>query len=204
MLSNISVLCQRLSACIIVAMLLLPTSLVAQDNHLRLVYVSEMTEMDSEEKGSYPRLAGLLNHYRAEPVPVLFISGGGGLAPSAMSSLDRGAHIIDLLNSLEPVAMVAGKREFSFGEDELSLRAYEAAFPVIASNLYDPLTGNNLDGISNSLLVQQYGITLGFIAVIPPITHEEYNLQRVEVLDPVQSIITRAEQLRAAGATGSF
>ncbi|QEW07968.1 bifunctional metallophosphatase/5'-nucleotidase [Nitrincola iocasae] len=200
MLSNISVLCQRLSACIIVAVLLLPTSLVAQDNHLRLVYVSEMTEMDSEEKGSYPRLAGLLNHYRAEPVPVLFISGGGGLAPSAMSSLDRGAHIIDLLNSLEPVAMVAGKREFSFGEDELSLRAYEAAFPVIASNLYDPLTGNNLDGISNSLLVQQYGITLGFIAVIPPITHEEYNLQRVEVLDPVQSIITRAEQLRAAGA----
>ncbi|WP_081960748.1 bifunctional metallophosphatase/5'-nucleotidase [Nitrincola sp. A-D6] len=117
-----------------------------------------------------------------------------------MSSLDMGAHIIDLLNSLEPVAMVAGKREFSFGEDELSLRAYEAAFPVIASNLHDPLTGNNLDGISNTLLIQQHGTRLGFVAVVPPITHQEYNLQRVDVLNPVESIISRAEQLRAAGA----
>ena len=200
MLTGISALSYRLSVCLVAAVLLLPSSLVAQDNHLRLIYVSEMTEMDSEEKGSYSRLAGLLNHYRAEPEPVLFISGGGGLAPSAMSSLDMGAHIIDLLNSLEPVAMVAGKREFSFGEDELSLRAYEAAFPVIASNLHDPLTGNNLDGINNTLLVQQRGTRLGFIAVIPPITHEEYNLQRVEVLNPVQSIVNRAEQLRAAGA----
>lgn len=200
MLSSTSALKFPFSACLIVALLLLSSSLAAQDNHLKLIYVSEMTEMDSEDKGSYPRLAGLLNHYRAAPEPVLFISGGGGLAPSAMSSLDLGAHIIDLLNSLEPVAMVAGKREFSFGEDELSLRAYEAAFPVIASNLHDPLTGNNLDGINNTLLVKQREIALGFIAVVPPITHEEYNLQRVEVLDPVQSIVTRAEELRAAGA----
>lgn len=200
MLSSVRFLLKNVLVCLTLAVFLLPLSLAAQDNRLRLVYVSEMTEMDSEEKGSYPRLAGLLNHYREQPVPLLFISGGGGLAPSAMSSLDMGAHIIDLLNSLEPVAMVAGKREFSFGEDELSLRAYEAAFPVIASNLHDPLTGNNLDGISNTLLMQQRGTRLGFIAVVPPITHEEYNLQRVDVLHPVESIISRAEQLRAAGA----
>ena len=200
MSNTISRLGQRLLASLVATAWLFSASLAAQDKHLRLVYVSEMTEMDSEEKGSYPRLAGLLNQHRAESEPTLFISGGGGLAPSAMSSLDMGAHIIDLLNTLEPVVMVAGKREFSFGEDELSLRAYEAAFPVIASNLHDPLTENNLDGISDSFLMQHLGVNTGFIAVVPPITHEEYNLQRVEVLDPVQSIITQSKQLRLAGA----
>lgn len=178
----------------------LPVTLWAQEPSVRLVYVSEMTEMDSAEKGSYPKLAGLLQHYRADGVPLLFISGGGGLAPSAMSSLDMGAHIIDLLNSLEPALMVAGKREFSFGEDVLSLRAYEAAFPVIASNLHDPLTSNNLDGISSSVMIRQGNVRLGFVAVVPPITHEEYNLQRVELLDPVDSIVRQAAALRAAGA----
>ena len=32
--------------------------------------------------------------------------------------------------------MGIAKREFSFFEDELSLRSYEASFPVVASNLF--------------------------------------------------------------------
>lgn len=167
---------------------------------MKLIFVSEMTEMDSEEKGSYPRLASLLSHYREQHGPVIFISGGGGLAPSAMSSLDMGAHIIDLLNALDPVAMVAGKREFSFGEDVLSLRTYEAAFPVISSNLLDTLTGENLDGVQESLLISAGEMTLGLLALLPPIAQQEYNLQRVEIAPPVARIIEKAQELRESGA----
>lgn len=166
----------------------------------KVVFVSEMTEMDSADKGSYPRLASLLSHYRDTAPPVLFISGGGGLAPSAMSSLDMGAHIIDLLNSLEPVTMVAGKREFSFGEDVLSLRSIEAAFPVISSNLTDALSGENLDGIQDHLMVSVGDLTLGIVALLPPIAQQEYNLQRVNIDTPVDSVRHHAAALRSAGA----
>ncbi|WP_052063607.1 hypothetical protein [Nitrincola sp. A-D6] len=81
MLSASSSLLKQLLTCLAFWVFFLPLPLAAQDNRLRLVYVSEMTEMDSEAKGSYPRLAGLLNHYRAEPVPLLFISGGEGWRP---------------------------------------------------------------------------------------------------------------------------
>ncbi|TVQ71691.1 MAG: bifunctional metallophosphatase/5'-nucleotidase [Oceanospirillales bacterium] len=176
------------------------TTVAAQTDRLTLIYVSEMTEMDSEEKGSYPKLASLLDHYRQTNNSVVFIAGGGGLAPSAMSSLDMGAHIIDLLNALEPVAMVAGKREFSFGEDVLSLRTYEAAFPVIASNIFDPITQENLDGVKDSLLIKVNGVTLGLLALLPPIAHQEYNLQRLEIQSPVDALKQRANELRSAGA----
>lgn len=192
------------SFCMIILLILIITSTpmasATQTDKIRLIFVSEMTEMESEEKGSYPKLASLIDHYRQAGEPVYFISGGGGLAPSAMSSLDMGAHIIDLLNSLEPLAMVAGKREFSFGEDLLSLRTYEAAFPVISSNIFDPITQENLDGISDSLLFSVKGVTLGLLALLPPITQQEYNLQRVEIQSPVDAVQQRAAELRSAGA----
>ena len=191
-------LCFSLS--LMIAMTASITTAGEQTDPLTVVFVSEMTEMDSEEKGSYPKLASLLDHYRQADDSVLFISGGGGLAPSAMSSLDMGAHIIDLLNSLDPVAMVAGKREFSFGEDLLSLRTYEAAFPVISSNIYDPITQENLDGVNDSVILTVDGVTLGILALLPPIAHQEYNLQRLEIQSPVDAVIQRAAELRSLGA----
>ena len=188
------------SLMLLLAMATQSTAVVAQTDRLTLIYVSEMTEMDSEEKGSYPKLASLLEHYRQINNHLVFISGGGGLAPSAMSSLDMGAHIIDLLNAIEPVAMVAGKREFSFGEDVLSLRTYEAAFPVISSNIFDPITQENLDGVNDSLLMTVDGVTIGLLALLPPIAHQEYNLQRVEIQSPVDALKQRANELRSAGA----
>ncbi|RAU19011.1 hypothetical protein DN062_05955 [Nitrincola tibetensis] len=164
-----------------------------------IVYVSEMTEMDSETKGSYPKLASLLSQYRSES-PVAFVSGGGNLAPSTLSSLDMGSHIIDLLNSLEPAAMVVGKREFSFYEDQLSLRAYEAAFPFVSSNSTDKLTQGRLDGTVDQVVVELGDLQLGILGILPPNTLEEYNVKRVVLAeDPVELIRQKAEALRASG-----
>ncbi|EXJ10965.1 bifunctional metallophosphatase/5'-nucleotidase [Nitrincola nitratireducens] len=164
-----------------------------------IVYVSEMTEMDSDTKGSYPKLASLLNQYRSQS-PVAFVSGGGNLAPSTLSSLDMGSHIIDLLNSLEPAAMVVGKREFSFYEDQLSLRAYEAAFPFVTSNSIDTLTQGNLDGTVDQIVVELGDLQLGILGILPPNTLEEYNVKRMVLAEnPVELIRQKAEALRASG-----
>lgn len=166
----------------------------------RLVFTSEIPRIAETEHGDYAELATLLKQYRRAPEPLFFLFGGDSLGPSTLSSFDRGAHIIDLLNLLEPDAMGVAKREFSFFEDELSQRSYEASFPLVASNLFDPITGANLDGLESSVLVQQGDIKLGVIAVLSPAAHEQYPLKRVMIFDAKTAVREQAMLLRQAGA----
>lgn len=167
---------------------------------IKIVYASEMTEINSETKGGYPQLASMLSELRQQETPVFFLFGGGSLGPSTLSSLDRGAHIIDLLNSLEPDAMGTTKREFSFFEDELSLRAYEAAFPIVSSNIHDPLTGKNLDGLLDYFMLQRKGIKMGLISTLNPVAIAEYNIQRIEIRPQLPAIRKSALALKDKGA----
>jgi len=162
-----------------------------------IIFAAQMNEIESKTKGGYPELATLLKEQRKASTNTFFLFGGDSLSPSPMSSLDRGAHIIDLLNSLEPDAMGIDKREFGFLEDELSLRAYEAAFPFVASNIEDSLTQGNLDGLVGSAVVQQGDYKLGIISVLEESTVEEYALTRIKVIDKKLAIERRSRDLRA-------
>jgi len=166
----------------------------------RIVFTSEMPRIAETEQGDYAELATLLKQYRREPQPLFFLFGGDSLGPSTLSSFDRGAHIIDLLNLLEPDAMGVAKREFSFYEDELSQRSYEASFPLVASNLFDPITGANLDGLESSVLVQQGQVKIGVIAVLSPAAQQQYPLKRVMIFDPQTAVREQSALLRRAGA----
>ncbi|MFQ3198439.1 MAG: 5'-nucleotidase/UDP-sugar diphosphatase [Paraglaciecola sp.] len=151
--------------------------------------------------GGYPELAQVLNTYRKQPdTATFFFFGGNSLAPSPLSSLDRGTHIIDLLNSLEPDAMGVTKREFSYFEDELSLRAYEAVFPIVASNISDKRSKTNIDAIVDSIIVEQRGIKIGMMSVIDKTAITDYSLKNIVVLDPQKAIEKNATELRQQGA----
>ena len=165
-----------------------------------LIFNAGMTEIGSDTKGGYPELAQVLKQHRQSELPVFFVFGGDSLSPSPLSALDRGTHIIDLLNSLEPDAMGVDKREFGFLEDELSLRAYEAAFPIVASNIKDTLTQTNLDGLMSSVIVQQGQYKLGIISVLDQHLVEEYALTRIRVLDEKKAIEKESSILRNQGA----
>jgi len=175
------------------------TGFVGATEKATIIFTAGMTEISSDNKGRYPELAHLLKQHRQSGTPTFFLFGGDSLSPSPLSSLDRGTHIIDLLNSLEPDAMGVDKREFGFLEDELSLRAYEAAFPIVASNLKDSLTKGNLDGLIESTVVQQGNYKLGIISVINKNVIEEYALTRITVLDEKQAIEKESKKLRSSG-----
>ena len=179
--------------------LLFCISLVGATEQATIIFAAGMTEIDSETKGRYPELAHILKTNRQSNPATFFLFGGDSLSPSPLSSLDRGTHIIDLLNSLEPDAMGIDKREFGFLEDELSLRAYEAAFPIIASNLKDSLTHGNLDGLLDSVIVQQGAYKLGVISVLNQSVVEEYALTRITITDEKQAIERESQKLRNAG-----
>lgn len=159
-----------------------------------------MPLIGDQQNGDYAELASFLRQKRAQPETTFFLFGGGSIGPSPMSAFDRGSHIIDVLNSLEPDAMGTTKREFSYFEDELSQRSYEAAFPIVASNVFDPITGGNLDGLTDTAIISKGGIKLGIVSLITQEVVREYLLERVQVLAPQQALVNSAKRLRDQGA----
>jgi len=181
------------------AFILLNLPFVGASEKATIIFAGEMTEIASDKKGGYPELATILKQHRKTATPTFFLFSGGSLGPSTLSSLDRGTHIIDLLNSLEPDAMSVAKREFSFLEDELSLRSYEAAFPLIASNLEDRFTGENLDGLVKSVIVQQGSIKMGIISTLDESVIADFAVSRIKILSKRIAVEREAKSLRDRG-----
>ena len=171
-----------------------------RENKLSLVFAANMPEITKSKKLGYAKLASLLEQSRQEDEFTIFIFGGGSLGPSPLSSLDRGSHIIDILNTLEPDLMTIDKREFSYFEDELTLRSYEAAFPFVSTNLYDPLNKGNLEGINTNLLINKGGLHIGIISILDEEVVTEYLLQRANIEEPREVINQQIKQLQRKGA----
>lgn len=167
-----------------------------------IIFSADMPLINNKAAGDYRQLSFLLNEYRAKSAPTFFIFGGGSIGPSPMSSFDKGAHVIDILNSLEPDVMLVTKREFIYFEDELSMRAYEAGFPIISSNLRDSKSKKPLDGLVDKLTITKGGLTFGVISLIDESVIDEYLLSRVEILDKKRSIIDKAKRYRQSGVDG--
>ena len=173
---------------------------LAAEREATIVFAADMPVIGEKHQGDYPELGTLLTQQRQNNTHTFFIFGGGSLGPSPMSGFDRGSHIIDILNTLEPDVMNATKREFSYFEDELSLRSYEAAFPILVSNVKDKMLKTNLSGLVNNVIVEKGDIRLGFVSALNSMVIKEYLLQRTEILDPRRAIINNARQLREDGA----
>lgn len=172
-----------------------------ESENVTIIYASDMPVVGLKNVGGYPELSSALQLYRnRRDTSTFFLFGGNSLAPSPLSSLDRGTHIIDILNSLEPDVMSVTKREFSYFEDELSLRSYEAAFPLISSNVYDKRSKANVDGLLDYVIVEQKGLKLGVISVLDDSAITDYLLKQIVIRDPQQIITETSRTLREKGA----
>ncbi|WP_394223674.1 bifunctional metallophosphatase/5'-nucleotidase [Alteromonas gracilis] len=163
------------------------------------VLTADMPNISDARSGRYANLQTLVKQQRRSSDTVFFIFGGGSIGPSALASFDRGSHIIDILNSLEPDVMGVTKREFSFYEDELSLRSYEAAFPLVASNALDKRFGRSPDGLHTSVIIEKDQLTLGVISVLHERVIEEYQLSDISITPPQKAIMEESKLLRQQG-----
>ncbi|MDE8601767.1 5'-nucleotidase C-terminal domain-containing protein [Marinomonas sp. RSW2] len=175
-------------------------SMVFAEQSATIIFDAEMPIVNDSKSGNYAQLASVIDLYRKKDPDTLFIFGGESLGPSILSTIDRGAHIIDILNSLQPNVMGISKRELSHQEDELILRTYEASFPIVSSNLYDPLTYRPPEGIQTHAILKTDAITLGFISVLDPDVVNKYPTDRIEVTSPEKAIIKAVIELKAQGA----
>lgn len=155
---------------------------------INLIYANDMNEISSATKSGYASIAHLLKQERKKDLPTFFFFGGGSIGPSMLSTFDRGSHIIDLLNAIEPDVMATTKRDFSFFEDELSLRSYEAAFPFVATNIVRKDTTEPLNGLLPYVITQQGNYKIAVLSTLAATAINEYNLKQIDILSKVDSV----------------
>lgn len=186
--------------CLLFMMLPLYTYSTADRDSLTLVFTSDMPILGDHRQGGYARLASAVKHYRQSHANTLFIFGGNSLGPSPLATFDSGSHIVDLLNSIEPDVMGITKRDYSYYEEQLSLRAFEAAFPMVATNVVESASGSIQDGLAKSVLIQKGDIKVGVMAVIDPKAKNQYLLQRIDIHNIKDSVMQESTVLRERGA----
>ena len=71
---------------------------------------------EDDGRGGFARLAAVVAAERAKG-DVLFVHSGDTISPSLLSGIDKGAHIIDILNHMDVDLMVPGNHEFDFGPE---------------------------------------------------------------------------------------
>lgn len=189
--------------CVLLVSCLLPFSSFASDEvELDLAFVTKMPEMEpaKESVGGLSQLATFVKWKRETRDNFLFFHGGDSLAPSAMSSFDFGTHMIDLLNVVGPDVLAVNEREFAYKEDQLVLRTTEAAFPFVSSNIHDPYSGGNLEGVEDHQCFDIENYKICAFSILDPITHETYLPDRLVIEDSFDFIAEKANALRGDGA----
>ncbi len=173
----------------------------ANNKQIKIIYFTNQPEITKNKKfGGLAELATLLNQTRAENEHTLFLHGGDSFGPSTLSSMDRGSHMVDLLNFLEPDVMGVSQRELSYKEDELTLRASEASFPLVSANIFDPLIKGNLEGLQNWQMYEIGDYKIGITSIISAEVASNYQPKRIQVWDATNSIKNAVKEMKTQGA----
>ena len=173
---------------------------LAEDSSVRIIYVNNKPDIEQGNGGGLSELATFLKATRDSTPDTLFLHGGDSLGPSMLSSFDRGSHMVEILNALGTSCMAVAKREFSYFEDELTLRTSEAEFPILSTNIYDPLSNGNLEGINSGYLFEIGGHSIGVTAIVSEDVIANYMPKRITLIDADQAVRKTASDLRSQGA----
>jgi 5'-nucleotidase / UDP-sugar diphosphatase len=66
------------------------------------VQTNDIDRMEADDdRGGFAKLAAVVNAERAAGDNVFFVHSGDTISPSLLSGIDKGAHIIDILNQLQ-------------------------------------------------------------------------------------------------------
>jgi 5'-nucleotidase / UDP-sugar diphosphatase len=148
---------------------------------------------DANGRGGLARVAGAVKAERARTDQVFIAHAGDAISPSLTSSLDNGAHMIDLLNMVDLDMFVPGSHEFDFGPEVFAARMGEARFPVYAANLKGP-DGSALPGIMSHSIITANGVRIG----IAGLTGDTATLASSPGALQFDDMLETAERLNAA------
>ena len=131
--------------------------------------VTLLSTNDVDQFESFAGLSGVVAAERAAGENVLFLHAGDSLSPSVLAGLDKGDHMVDLLNLISPDFMTVGNHEFDFGPDVLENAIAKLNFPMLAGNIAKA-DGSTLPGTQASSMVEIDGFKIGIFGLTSPET----------------------------------
>ena len=96
----------------------------------------------------------------------IFLSSGDMWQGGAYSNLTYGNIITDWMNYMGFASMTLGNHEFDWGEEPIAENAALAEFPMLAINVYDRDTNEQVEYCDSSVLVECRGLQVGIIGAI--------------------------------------
>ena len=97
---------------------------------------------------------------------VVLLSSGDMWQGTSESNLTQGLLTTDWMNHLEFAAMGLGNHEYDWGEAPVKSNAELAEFPLLAINVYDRETNQQVSYCQSSVMVEKGGIQIGIIGAI--------------------------------------
>ena len=119
-------------------------------------------------RGGLARVATLVRALERESPNTVFALAGDTISPSLLSTLRRGAQMIEGWNALGLGVATFGNHEFDFGPAVLAQRIGESRFPWVASNVVDRATGRPFGGARRWLRRDFDGVRVGLIGLTTP------------------------------------
>ena len=167
---------------------------------LTIVHFNDLDRMEEQDgRGGVARLAAVVRAERARRSHVLVTFAGDAISPSLMSAIDKGAHMIDLLNRIGLTAMAVGSHEYDFGPDVAKQRFSEATFPILGANNLDA-DGGLVAGVVASTMVDAGRFKVGIFGLTTLGTAVKSSPGSVTFTPVLDAAATQAAALRAAGA----
>lgn len=162
----------RLAVLPILFSVLIPAAAWAETTRITFLHVNDTYRIWPDRgRGGLTTLSTLLKRERARAPNAIFTHGGDLISPSLMSSLTKGAHMIDLMNRLKLDVAVLGNHEFDFGLGVLNMRVAESRFPWLGANV-GGTDGKPLPGLASLWTRKIGGVTVGMFGVLTPHSHQ--------------------------------
>jgi 5'-nucleotidase len=137
--------------------------------HVQLLLVNDVYVLEPVAgRGGLARVATLARDLRARNPHTLFVLAGDTLSPSLLSTLRRGAQMIEGWNAVGLDLATFGNHEFDFGPAVLALRMRESRFPWLSANVLDRATGRPFGGARRGVARDFDGVRVGVIGLTTP------------------------------------
>ena len=176
------------------AALLTAATASAQTTNLRVILLN-----DVDRKDAFPGIAAAVGDARAGVENSLLLHAGDVISPSVLSSLDKGAHIIDLMNNLGIDAFTPGNHEFDFGPEVLEERMAEATFPIVSSNIRNG-AGEQPGFAADHIIVDLGDVQVGIYGLTSDDTYEKSSPGNWTFEDTIETGQMMRAKLTDAGA----
>ena len=120
---------------------------------------------------NYAVLTGLKTHLEAKCGNVLLVDAGDHIQGTAFGSMDKGAHIIELMNAAGYDLATLGNHEFDYGMEGCQNVVQWAEYPYISCNFYREDAGIRGENVLEATQVFELGgRKIGFVGITTPET----------------------------------